>query len=326
MICRRFLDRNPEHTIDIDWSPGYEGIEENERADELTKAGGKVWCANETTTLTHARRVAKEKAPARWTEKWKKTYPTGSFAAADRIPPSWKPKLRLSDTKREVYGCAELVMHSLTRGRTDARAYLPLARLLSPPRLAWTLHHLSPPGTRIYLRASTESTCVVPSASTRAGVAQDECDGTSSARIFLQASGTSRPLFRRCFVSFRADGLRGMRVSDAYSTWPIAGSGSCGAAGASALLPRALVHPTSIFIPAYSPSPQTPPRASLSLPSPTISFLSVLHPPLSLALTSYYRSLMPTAAADLELHLHPATRTSFPVGPPHLLIATTCPA
>ncbi|KAJ7292119.1 hypothetical protein C8J57DRAFT_1492601 [Mycena rebaudengoi] len=73
--CRGFLDRNPEHTIDIDWSPGYEGIKWNERADELAKAATEMWRTNETTTLTHARRVAKEKALARWTEKYKKTKP-----------------------------------------------------------------------------------------------------------------------------------------------------------------------------------------------------------------------------------------------------------
>ncbi|KAJ7062928.1 hypothetical protein C8F01DRAFT_986196, partial [Mycena amicta] len=47
---------------------------------------------------------AKEKALAGWTDKWKKTHPTGGFASADRIPPSWKPRPHFAETKREVYG------------------------------------------------------------------------------------------------------------------------------------------------------------------------------------------------------------------------------
>jgi hypothetical protein len=53
--------------------------------------------------LTHAKRAAKDKAPAKWTEKWKKTYPTGRFGPADRLPPAWKPKAHFTGTKREVY-------------------------------------------------------------------------------------------------------------------------------------------------------------------------------------------------------------------------------
>lgn len=99
-----FLDRDPNNTIDIDWSPGHKDIRGNERADELAKAAAEMWCANETTTLTHAKRAAKDKALEKWTAQWRKTHPTGRFGPADRNPPAWKPKPHFMGTKREVYG------------------------------------------------------------------------------------------------------------------------------------------------------------------------------------------------------------------------------
>lgn len=53
------LGRDPANTIDIDWSPGHEDIKGNERADELAKAAAQMWCANETTTITHAKRATR---------------------------------------------------------------------------------------------------------------------------------------------------------------------------------------------------------------------------------------------------------------------------
>ncbi|KAJ7642907.1 hypothetical protein B0H17DRAFT_1216277 [Mycena rosella] len=47
----------------------------DERAGEIAKKAAEMWYANETTTLTHARRAAKETVLRKWTEKWKKTYP-----------------------------------------------------------------------------------------------------------------------------------------------------------------------------------------------------------------------------------------------------------
>ncbi|KAJ7820707.1 hypothetical protein B0H14DRAFT_2519685 [Mycena olivaceomarginata] len=88
-----------------------------------------MWCANETTALTHAKCAAKERALTKWTERWKKTYPTGRFTAADRIPPAWKPKPHFTNTKREVYG--QLVQcrtgHAFI-GEYDAK-FVPLERI-----------------------------------------------------------------------------------------------------------------------------------------------------------------------------------------------------
>lgn len=55
----KFLDQDPQNTIDIDWSPGHQDIEGNERADELAKEAAETWCADERTSLTHAKRAAK---------------------------------------------------------------------------------------------------------------------------------------------------------------------------------------------------------------------------------------------------------------------------
>jgi ribonuclease HI len=91
-----FLDRNPANTIDIDWSPGHEDIRGDEWADELAKAAAETRCTVEFTTLTHAKRATKDRALAKWTEKWKKKYPTGRFGPTDRLPPAWKPKLHFT--------------------------------------------------------------------------------------------------------------------------------------------------------------------------------------------------------------------------------------
>ncbi|KAJ7107294.1 hypothetical protein C8R43DRAFT_204754 [Mycena crocata] len=88
-----FLDRDPRNTVDIDWLLGHQDIKGN--GDELAKAAAEMWWANATTTLTQAKRAAKEKGLARWMEKLKKTYPTGRFGPADRIPPAWKPRATL---------------------------------------------------------------------------------------------------------------------------------------------------------------------------------------------------------------------------------------
>jgi hypothetical protein len=104
MCIEKFLERNPENTVDIDWSPGHEDIKGNERADTLAKSAAELPCTGESTSMTHAKRAAKENTLRKWTGTWDKTYPTGRFAAADRFPPSWKPKPHFFGTRREVYG------------------------------------------------------------------------------------------------------------------------------------------------------------------------------------------------------------------------------
>ncbi|KAK7018978.1 hypothetical protein R3P38DRAFT_1282435 [Favolaschia claudopus] len=54
---RGISNKNPEDPIDIDRSPGHQGIALNERADEFAKQAPKKWCANEATTLTQAKRA-----------------------------------------------------------------------------------------------------------------------------------------------------------------------------------------------------------------------------------------------------------------------------
>ncbi|KAJ7102567.1 hypothetical protein B0H15DRAFT_737088, partial [Mycena belliarum] len=67
----RFPRTRPRNAIEIGWS-GHTDIRGNERADRLVKKAAEARCAHETTTLTHTRRAAKNKALARRTEKWKK--------------------------------------------------------------------------------------------------------------------------------------------------------------------------------------------------------------------------------------------------------------
>ncbi|KAJ7076453.1 hypothetical protein B0H15DRAFT_790487, partial [Mycena belliarum] len=85
-------------------SPGHEDIRGNERADELAKVAAEMWCADETTPRTRAKRAAKDTALKKWTEDRKKTHPTGRCGPADRIPPAWRPNSHLTSTKREIYG------------------------------------------------------------------------------------------------------------------------------------------------------------------------------------------------------------------------------
>ncbi|KAF7343444.1 putative RNA-directed DNA polymerase from transposon BS [Mycena venus] len=101
-ICA-FLDGDPERKVEIAWSPGHCDIVGNEQADILAKAGAEL--AMETGgTRSHALRKAKEKVHKSWVKEWKAAPKTGSFAMANRFPPSMKPTTHFMSLKREVFG------------------------------------------------------------------------------------------------------------------------------------------------------------------------------------------------------------------------------
>ncbi|KDQ50820.1 hypothetical protein JAAARDRAFT_707584 [Jaapia argillacea MUCL 33604] len=92
-MIMNFLDQNAEHTLELGWSPGHEGICSNEKADQLARDTSELWCLD-NPTLTHAND---------WTVKWKSHKFTGAFAPMNQFPPAWKPKDHFFTTKREVY-------------------------------------------------------------------------------------------------------------------------------------------------------------------------------------------------------------------------------
>ncbi|KAJ7671158.1 hypothetical protein B0H17DRAFT_849828, partial [Mycena rosella] len=85
-ICK-FLDTDPEHTVEIAWSPGHCDIEGNKRAEELAKEGVEMAMQAGDTRL-HALRKSREKMQKVWVKEWKVTLKTGHYAMANRIPPS----------------------------------------------------------------------------------------------------------------------------------------------------------------------------------------------------------------------------------------------
>lgn len=102
-----FLNEDPSHTVEVDWSPGHKGIQGNELADRLAKQAAESMEPTMTgTTRAHALRKAKEKAIEKWVDEWKKTTPTGRFAPANRFQPTGKPGKGTPFKKygRELFG------------------------------------------------------------------------------------------------------------------------------------------------------------------------------------------------------------------------------
>jgi ribonuclease HI len=100
-----FLDADPSHTVEIAWTPSHTGIEGNERADELAKAGTEL--ASEAAwnrSRSNAIRMNKKRSEMEWQKQWADRSVFGRFAIANQIPPSLKPTERLKKTKREVFG------------------------------------------------------------------------------------------------------------------------------------------------------------------------------------------------------------------------------
>ncbi|KDQ56380.1 hypothetical protein JAAARDRAFT_310447 [Jaapia argillacea MUCL 33604] len=97
-----FLDQNVEHTLELGWSLGHEGICGNKKADQLAKDASELWCLD-NPTLTHAKRITKARALSDWTAEWKSRKFTGAFAPANQFPPAWQLKKQFLMTKREVY-------------------------------------------------------------------------------------------------------------------------------------------------------------------------------------------------------------------------------
>jgi ribonuclease HI len=98
-----FLDTTEDRTVELGWSPGHKDIPGNERADDLAKRGAEMW-APDAPTLTHAKRITKEKAMTAWTADWAATRRAGKFGAANNFPPTLKPHDHFTSTSREVYG------------------------------------------------------------------------------------------------------------------------------------------------------------------------------------------------------------------------------
>ncbi|KAH0580981.1 hypothetical protein H2248_012132 [Termitomyces sp. 'cryptogamus'] len=97
-----FLEQDGERMVNIEWCPGHEEVIGNERADEEAKAEAEMW-TRDHTTLTNAKRTAKEKALSRWVREWRRSPPSGGFAIANRLEPRWKPREHVTHTPREVF-------------------------------------------------------------------------------------------------------------------------------------------------------------------------------------------------------------------------------
>lgn len=87
--AQEFLEADVRNTVVVKWTPGHMGIEGNELTDEEAKAATEVWPdTEEGPTWSNMRRTAKEDAMREWKKDWKKSIPSGSFAAADQFEPS----------------------------------------------------------------------------------------------------------------------------------------------------------------------------------------------------------------------------------------------
>lgn len=67
-----FLDGNASRTVEIVWSPGYEGIVGNERADELAKDVVELR-SGETGSRASAVRRSKEQMKRAWRREWERS-------------------------------------------------------------------------------------------------------------------------------------------------------------------------------------------------------------------------------------------------------------
>jgi len=102
----QWLQKNPVNTLRVAWCPGHADIPGNERADQLAKEATLLPSSAEPT-ITHNTRHARECLKRDWTTLWRNSSPQqGSWATANRIPPSLHPTphfLALAD-KRELFG------------------------------------------------------------------------------------------------------------------------------------------------------------------------------------------------------------------------------
>lgn len=103
-IVTRFLEADPNHTVNIEWTPGHKGIIENEIADQLAKDTIELDAGNARATRSNALQRAKERSLQAWVREWKETRPTGRFATANKLPPKNEPRKQFKILPRELFG------------------------------------------------------------------------------------------------------------------------------------------------------------------------------------------------------------------------------
>ena len=97
-----FLEGDRGRKVSIEWCPGHEYVVGNKRADKEAKARAEMW-SQDYTTITNAKRRAKERVLEKWERDWQETPPSGGFAVANRMKPRWKPREHVTHTPREVF-------------------------------------------------------------------------------------------------------------------------------------------------------------------------------------------------------------------------------
>jgi len=87
----QWLEKNSDNTLRIAWCPGHSDIPGNERADQLAKEVA-LFPSSSEPTITHSIRHAREYLKRSWNISWRNSFPQqGSWATANRIPPSFHP-------------------------------------------------------------------------------------------------------------------------------------------------------------------------------------------------------------------------------------------
>lgn len=103
-FATHFLEADQNHTVNIEWTPGHEGVTGNEIADQLAKDATDLDAGHERSTRLSTLRWVRERAMQAWRGEWKKERPTGRFATANRLPPKAKLKKCFFKLPREVFG------------------------------------------------------------------------------------------------------------------------------------------------------------------------------------------------------------------------------
>ena len=106
LIFRKFVVKllaHPRRTVEIAWVPGHQGVQGNERADELAKEAAYL-PAVDRATYAHMRRSARHRALVSWTQKWVEDPVGGSYAQARLGKPALKPPHHSFALSRQVYG------------------------------------------------------------------------------------------------------------------------------------------------------------------------------------------------------------------------------
>jgi hypothetical protein len=100
-----FLDRDPAHKVQVDWSPGHLDIPGNEKADMLANTAARTRPRHTHRTLIHAKSRTKIQAREAWSRYASHSrFSAEGFRPADGFAPKWKPHKHFKDTPREIYG------------------------------------------------------------------------------------------------------------------------------------------------------------------------------------------------------------------------------